>query len=184
MGDPLRLTRNDFLRTCGALTAGGIFGRPLLAADAPGIVSQEPVYLKAWELVEFPERKEKFRAFVKITASGGAVGYCRTLGGVNSLSQAEQAVAQINLLDHEKLYDVMVSKNVPSSQLKILDIACWDLHARMVKKPLHALLGTKKENEHRRHQLPADAGIREGSPTVGHQPALGLGPPRAPRDGL
>jgi L-alanine-DL-glutamate epimerase-like enolase superfamily enzyme len=95
--------------------------------------------------VEFPERKEKFRAFVKITASGGAVGYCRALGGVNSLSQAEQAVAQINLLDHEKLYDVMVSKNVPSSQLKILNIACWDLHARMVKKPLHALLGTKKE---------------------------------------
>ena len=247
----------------------------------------------------------------------------------------------------------MVSKNVPSSQLKILDIACWDLHARMVKKPLHALLGTKKEkilrygdvrgqqpdfsprkyaenvarylertgmqatklhfpgnmgtkesipfsmiletlqavrkavgkdkilawdpypgsaesattsvdeakqilklmdelgyawiegpllpvpyetqipkyvelvqtgtkqriqaegpgspigdgtsfadmktlggsrrdhamfhgrlHQHRRHQLPADAGIREGSPTVGHQPALGLGPPRAPRDGL
>ena len=39
----------------------------------------------------------------------------------------------------------MMAKNVPSSQLKILDIACWDLHARMVKKPLHALPGTKKE---------------------------------------
>ena len=96
-------------------------------------------------MVEFPERKDKFRAFVKVTATSGAVGYCRALGGVNNLSQAEQAVAQIDLLDHEKLYDVMVSKNVPSSQLKILDIACWDLHARMVKKPLHALLGTKKE---------------------------------------
>ena len=44
MGDPLLLTRNDFLKTCGALTAGAVFGRPLLAADNPGI-SQEPVYL-------------------------------------------------------------------------------------------------------------------------------------------
>ena len=77
MEDPLRLTRNDFLRTCGALTAGGIFGRPLLAADAPGIVSQEPIYLKSWELVEFPERKDKFKTFVKVTATSGAVGYCR-----------------------------------------------------------------------------------------------------------
>jgi len=38
----------------------------------------------------------------------------------------------------------MIAKGVPKSQLTIVDIACWDLHARMLKKPLHALLGTKK----------------------------------------
>jgi L-alanine-DL-glutamate epimerase-like enolase superfamily enzyme len=38
----------------------------------------------------------------------------------------------------------MVSKNVPEGQRKIVDIAAWDLHARMLDKPLHALLGTVK----------------------------------------
>ena len=33
---------------------------------------------------------------------------------------------------------------MPEGQRKILDIAGWDLHARMLDKPLHALLGTKK----------------------------------------
>jgi L-alanine-DL-glutamate epimerase-like enolase superfamily enzyme len=39
----------------------------------------------------------------------------------------------------------MVSKRVPEPQRKVVDIACWDLHARKLEKPLHALLGTKKE---------------------------------------
>ena len=39
----------------------------------------------------------------------------------------------------------MVSKRVPEPQRKVVDIACWDLHARKLGKPLHALLGTKKE---------------------------------------
>lgn len=26
----------------------------------------------------------------------------------------------------------------------VLDIVCWDLHARMLNTPLHALLGTKR----------------------------------------
>jgi L-alanine-DL-glutamate epimerase-like enolase superfamily enzyme len=39
----------------------------------------------------------------------------------------------------------MVSKHVPERERKVLDIACWDLHARMANKPLHALLGTRKK---------------------------------------
>jgi L-alanine-DL-glutamate epimerase-like enolase superfamily enzyme len=57
----------------------------------------------------------------------------------------EQVVARVNLLDHEALYDLMVAKQVPESQRKVLDIACWALHARMLEKPLHALLGTRKK---------------------------------------
>ena len=132
-----QMNRAGFLRTCGALATGAVLGRRLLAAD-------EPIRLKSWELVELPARKEKFRSFIKLTSDNGAVGYCRALGNVTDLRVAEHAAAGVNLLDHEKLYDLMVAKNVPDSQLKILDIACWDLHARMLDKPLHALLGTKK----------------------------------------
>jgi L-alanine-DL-glutamate epimerase-like enolase superfamily enzyme len=57
----------------------------------------------------------------------------------------EQVVVRADLLDHEALYGLMVAKRVPEAQRKVLDIACWDLHARMMGKPLHALLGTRKK---------------------------------------
>ena len=139
-----RMTRATFLRTCGALATGIAIGRRVLPAAVADASALEPVRLKTWEVVELPGRKEKFRSFIKITATSGAAGYCRALAGVKDLRAAEQTVAGTNLLDHEKLYDRMVAKGVPPSQLKIMDIACWDLHARMLGKPLHALLGTKK----------------------------------------
>ena len=40
------------------------------------------------------------------------------------------ALARANLLDHEALYDLMVARHVPSSQLKVMNIACWPLPAR------------------------------------------------------
>lgn len=132
-----QITRVGFVRACAGLATGAILGQPLFAAD-------QPIRLKSWAPVEVPARKEKFRHFIRITADNGAVGYCRALAGVENIAVAAQAVSNANLLDHEALYDLMVSKNVPNSQLKILDIACWDLHARMYEKPLHALLGTKK----------------------------------------
>ena len=137
-------TRRGFVKTCAALTTGCSVGRKLTAADAPVAPTLEALHLKSWKVVEFPARKEKFRQFIKITADNGAVGYCRALAGVRDISVAEQAVAGANLADHENLYDQMVSRNVPDKQRKILDIAAWDLHARMFEKPLHVLLGTVK----------------------------------------
>jgi L-alanine-DL-glutamate epimerase-like enolase superfamily enzyme len=138
-------TRRDFVKTCVALTGGGLVGRRLIAEDTPGAASLESVHFKSWEVVEFPARKEKFRHFIKITADNGAVGYCRALAGVQDISAAERTIAGENLLDHETLYDLMVSKNVPENQRKVLDIASWDLHARMLDQPLHAVLGTRKK---------------------------------------
>jgi hypothetical protein len=49
-----------------------------------------------------------------------------------------------NLLEHEQFHDLMLAKRVPKVQVATFDIAAWDLHARMLGKPLHALLGTKR----------------------------------------
>lgn len=103
------------------------------------------VRLKSWEVVEIPHPKERFRQHIRITGDSGAVGYARALGGVKDIRSAEQAAAGVNLLDHEGLYDRMVLKRVPEGQRKVLDIAAWDLHARMENKPLHAILGTRKK---------------------------------------
>lgn len=144
MTDGLQVTRAQFLRACGALATGATFGHERRAADAAEASTPEPVYLKSWESVGFSERR-KFKEFIKITASDGSVGYSRALGGTTNLDHAAQVVARTNLLDHEGLYEVMVAGGAPPAQLKVMDIACWDLHARRLDRPLHALLGTKKQ---------------------------------------
>ena len=105
--------------------------------------------MKSWELVEMPDLvvspdKEGRKMALRLTAANGAWGvmparFCR------SLSDATVEILKTNnLLDHKDLYDMMVEKHVPADQLKSVDILCWDLHARMSQKPLHALLGTQR----------------------------------------
>ena len=129
-----RLSRKAFLQTCGAALAGVWLG--------PNLEAAEEVRLKAWALVELPALPKKLNPLLKLTATNGAVGFSRPVA--KELAAAATAVKGANLLEHEKLYDAMVAKGVPQAQIATLDIACWDLHARMLKKPLHALLGTKR----------------------------------------
>ena len=128
------ITRRDFLRYSAAAAAAVWLGPRLDAA--------EDVRLKSWELVEIPSLSKKLTPILKLTASNGAVGYSRPVA--KDLAAAAEAVKGTNLLEHDKLYDLMMAKSVPKGQVATLDIACWDLHARMLQKPLHALLGTKK----------------------------------------
>jgi L-alanine-DL-glutamate epimerase-like enolase superfamily enzyme len=130
--------RRTFLKTCGiaiaaATTASWI--TPLLQAE-------EVVRLKSWELVDIPSLPKKLSPILKLTAANGAVGFSKALA--KDLTAAAEAVKGANLLEHDKIYDLMIAKGVSKGQVAALDIACWDLHARMQKKPLHALLGTKR----------------------------------------
>jgi L-alanine-DL-glutamate epimerase-like enolase superfamily enzyme len=128
------MNRRTFLKTCSATTVAVGLGSRLEAA--------EEVRLKSWELVELPALPKKLNPLLKLTATNGAVGFSRPVA--KNLAAAAEAVKGANLLEHEKLYDAMVAQGVPQAQIATLDIACWDLHARMLKKPLHALLGTKR----------------------------------------
>lgn len=129
------MTRVQFLQTCGAVVTATIWLGPRLEAA-------EDVQLKSWELVEISSLPKKLNPILKLTATNGAVGYSKPVA--KDIAAAAAAVKDANLLEHEKLYDAMMVKGVPKGQVATLDIAAWDLHARMAKKPLHALLGTKK----------------------------------------
>jgi len=52
---------------------------------------------------------------------------------------------------HERIiYDALAAdQNVGPEQRRLADIACWDLHARMTGKPLHSLVGTKRDKVRR-----------------------------------
>jgi len=129
------LTRIQFLRTCGAVAPAVWLGLGLEAAE-------EVVRLKSWEIVEFPNLPPKRRRLMRITGSNGAVGYARACAA--DLKNAAAAAGDANLLDHDALWDTLIVRNAPKGEIATLDVAAWDLHARMVNQPLHALLGTKK----------------------------------------
>lgn len=130
----MNLTRRKFLKASACALA--------TATLLPRLEAAEDVRLKSWELVEIPSLPQKIKAMMKLTATNGAVGYSKP--EAKDLTAAAEAMKGISLLEHDKLYDLMVAKNVPKAQIAAVDIACWDLHARMLGKPLHALLGTKR----------------------------------------
>ena len=144
MAHETRMTRAGFLRSCGAAAAGALFGRRLLAGMDQRLRMPDAVRLDSWEVVEFPSLGRKRRLLMKVKVKTGRFGLSRPVGGCKDLADAAKAVGDANLLDHEVLHDRMVERGVPHAQLATLDIACWDLHARLIGKPLHALLGTKR----------------------------------------
>jgi L-alanine-DL-glutamate epimerase-like enolase superfamily enzyme len=150
------VTRRAFLDRCGQAAVLAVTGWMLqpnaLGAPFPTLDVPEKVFLKSWELLEelpsffLKPGRDGNKKVLRITASNGAVGVvpARFCQGFSSIT--EGIVKQTNLLDHEKLYDLMVERNVPVNELKAADILCWDLHARMLTKPLHGLLGTTRNN--------------------------------------
>ena len=136
------LTRAGFLRVCGAAAVGALVGKRLLAGMNRDLETPDAVRLQSWKVVEYPSLGRKRRTLMKVTATGGAFGLARPLA--KDLTAAKEAIGNANLLDHEALHDRMTTKHVPSGQLKTLDIAAWDMHARLLGKPLHAVLGTKR----------------------------------------
>lgn len=146
LSDEPRMTRKEFLRICGVaagLSCGGLPPRLTVARQPlPAVEIPEAVTLKSWEIVAFSHLPPKRQQVMKITGSNGAVGFSRPVA--SDVAAAVSAVKGMNLLGHGELHDRLTARGVPTGQIATLDIAAWDLHARMLDKPLHALLGTKK----------------------------------------
>ncbi len=104
-----------------------------------------PLFLEGWETITLPGKGGREVPYLKLTATGGAHGYSKLVGRTEGISAAASFAEGRNLVDHDALYDAMVAAEVPEPEAKILDIACWDLHARLLEVPLHRLLGTKKD---------------------------------------
>jgi hypothetical protein len=76
-----RWRRREFLATGGAIAAGIMLGRPP-EAHALSVEDLPQIQLKSWEVIELPNRSERFRTFIRIKGGDGSLGYCRALGGV------------------------------------------------------------------------------------------------------
>ncbi len=136
------LDRRGFLD----LAAGACFGQAF--GPMPALERPERVSLASWETIPAPlyqrPGRNRFERALRIRGTNGAQGLmpARFCDGFSPATV--EILKSADLLDHGALYDLMGARETPEQELKTVDILCWDLHARMVGKPLHALLGTKR----------------------------------------
>ena len=129
------LSRREFFQASAAGTAL-LAGAVVAPSDGPAVAragssAPDDVRLKSWDLVELPgltmrPDKEGRKWALRITATNDAVGVMP----VRSCKGFSDATAQIlkthNLLDHQRLFDVMTERQLPADQLQAADIYRWE----------------------------------------------------------
>jgi L-alanine-DL-glutamate epimerase-like enolase superfamily enzyme len=82
---------------------------------------------------------------LKLTTADGLVGGAQCSGKVD-IDRLCNVLRGVNLCDHPLVWQAMLAANVGDGWFRAgFDIACWDIHARLKKQPLHALLGTRRQ---------------------------------------
>jgi D-galactarolactone cycloisomerase len=92
----------------------------------------------------------EYRCAVRITSAGGAQGWADLTGSAMADSTTAAGMRDILLgrdpADVEIIWQRLYERGIPLVMLSAVDIALWDLLARIEGKPVHALLGAKRQN--------------------------------------
>jgi L-alanine-DL-glutamate epimerase-like enolase superfamily enzyme len=137
-------SRRKCLKMLGATAAAGL-GGPIKLFETIQHNAPEPVCLEAWEVIDSDNncaRNSRGRVLRLLGTNGAQAGLPAHI--CDDLSGAEGLLEGRNLLDHDRLFDFLVEKKVPHRLRRAIDILGWDLHARMDKESLAALLGAKR----------------------------------------
>ena len=129
------LSRRDFFQASAAgtvLLAGAIVAPSEGPATAWAASSaQDDVRLKSWDLVELPgltmrPDKEGRKWALRITATNDAVAVMPVRWCKGFSDATAQILETHNLLEHQRLFDVMTERQLPADQLKAADIYRWE----------------------------------------------------------
>lgn len=116
------------------------FGILLPLALLSMCVSAQPVTLSSWDTVRVDSI-----LWLRITGSNGVEAAVPASRYGTSLASVEPLLRGIDLFAQYALYDTLAALNVSAGERKAIDVLCYDLHARSLNIPLHALLGTERE---------------------------------------
>jgi L-rhamnonate dehydratase len=153
----------------------------------------------ATPMARYPEYRQSRRAFgidvlgtlvVEIEASDGTLGFAATTGGEIGAFIVERHLARFiegrSVTEIEKIWDQMYfatlyygRKGVVVNTISCVDLALWDLLAKVRKEPVHALLGGPVRDELQfyatgaRPDLAQQMGFIGGKMPLQHGPAEG-----------
>ena len=150
-----QMDRRVFLKGAGCAVGAALWsnlaaGRHLIIVATGG---DEIISRIEWIRYEPGERggndPEQQRCAVRITTNHGAQGWAdfsawTAPDSLTALLIRDIVVGQA-VGDHDTLWRTLYEGGLPAGTLAPIDVALWDLRGRMAGKPVHALLGAKRE---------------------------------------
>lgn len=149
------MNRRSFLRRLGSagalLLTGSNAGARVLYLVRAG--EHAKISNLEWFLYETDplgvEKQPQRRCAVRITTAIGAQGWADLS---NWMFPDEETAAVINDLllgrdaeNKDDIWNALYAEGIALGPLSAVDIALWDLHGRMAGKPVHALVGTQRQ---------------------------------------
>ncbi|UCD49802.1 MAG: twin-arginine translocation signal domain-containing protein [Phycisphaerales bacterium] len=149
------LDRRDFLKTLGITAASLTFDRLATARHLILVNTSGPAQISRVEWIPYDTGRRgsggsaQQQCAVRVSTTSGAQGWADFSISVAPDEQTKQLISD-TLLEQdpahpEKLWRRLYQQGLPLGTLAAVDVALWDLRARMEDKSVHALLGAKRQ---------------------------------------
>jgi len=150
------MNRRSFLRNL--ISAGACFlagrdatGKSLLLisdSDHPHISGIEWILYRTGR--QQADDRPEYRCAVRLTSASGVQGWADLAGSAMADHETASIIRDILLgrdpAEIDAIWASLYRQDIPLCTLAAVDIALWDLLARIEAKPVHALLGAKRQN--------------------------------------
>jgi len=149
------MDRRVFLKTAACVVGGWTLARTATARRLVlvGVGGSEKISRIEWLPYDAgqrgPDQQNQQRCAVRITTTGGAQGWADLAIGTAPDADAATLVSDTLLgrepASHDNLWRQLYQQGLALGTLAAVDVALWDLRGRMAGKPVHALLGTMRQ---------------------------------------
>lgn len=120
-----------------------VSARELNIGHPTGSEPCEPIHLESWRTEE-----RDGVTFLTIKATNGVEAAIPERNGQygTTLASAAPVLESHHLFDHEGVYRALCEAGLDEPERRAADVLCWDLEARAMGVPLHALIGTRRSS--------------------------------------
>jgi L-alanine-DL-glutamate epimerase-like enolase superfamily enzyme len=150
------MDRRSFLRNLASagvffLAGGAVRARPLflIGSSSPSQIANVEWFLYETERQQSAGTAQR-RCAVRVTSTPGVQGWADFAGSVMPGRDAAGALRDLllgrSLDEHAAIWRQLYEQGTDLGTLAALDVALWDVRGRLEGKPVHALLGTRRQD--------------------------------------
>lgn len=149
------MNRRRFLRLAGCAAGTWVLGKCAAAGRLVLVNTSETPRISRIEWIVYdtglrgPDNRSRERCAVRITATSGVQGWADFPGWTTPDDEAARLIKDTLLGrdpdNHDNLWRQLYQDGLSLGTLGAVDVALWDLRGRIENKPVHALLGTKRQ---------------------------------------
>jgi len=150
------MNRRSFLKTIGSAGAFLLAGdsAPARSLFVLGVEDSSRISDIEWVLYETgrrqPDNQPERRCAVRVTGASGVQGWADFTGSTMPDRAGIELIRSIVLgrstTEHDAIWRQLYEQGIPLGVLAAVDVALWDLRGRLEGKPVHVLLGTRRQD--------------------------------------